>query len=42
VRHGVSRADADAWRTDLQARASRGDYFFSLTRFLFVAGRSPG
>ena len=42
ARHGVPRADAEAWRTDLQARASRGDYFFSLTRFLFVAGRSPG
>ena len=42
ARHGVPRADAEAWRTDLQARASRGDYFFSLTRFLFVARRSPG
>ena len=42
ARHGVPRADAEAWRTDLQARASRGDYFFSLTRFLFVARRPPG
>jgi SAM-dependent methyltransferase len=42
ARHGVSREDAEAWRTDLQARASRGDYFFSLMRFLFVARRPPG
>jgi arsenite methyltransferase len=42
ARHGVSREDAEAWRTDLLARASRGDYFFSLTRFLFVGRRPTG
>jgi SAM-dependent methyltransferase len=41
VRHGVSREDAEAWKADLLARAAGGEYFFSLTRFLFVATR-PG
>jgi SAM-dependent methyltransferase len=41
ARHGVARDEAEAWRADLLARAAGGDYFFSLTRFLFVA-RRPG
>jgi arsenite methyltransferase len=41
VRYGVPREDAEAWKTDLLARASGGEYFFSLTRYLFVATR-PG
>jgi len=39
VRYGVPREDAEAWRADLLARASGGEYFFSLTRYLFVATR---
>jgi hypothetical protein len=39
ARHGVPRDEAEAWRADLLARAAGGDYFFSLTRFLFVARR---
>ena len=41
VRYGVPREEAEAWRTDLLARAAGGEYFFSLTRYLFVATR-PG
>jgi arsenite methyltransferase len=39
VRYGMPREEAEAWRTDLLARASGGEYFFSLTRYLFVATR---
>ena len=39
VRYGVPRAEADAWKADLLARAGGGEYFFSLTRYLFVATR---
>jgi arsenite methyltransferase len=42
ARHGVPREDAEAWRSDLLARAGGGEYFFSLTRFLFVAKRPTG
>jgi SAM-dependent methyltransferase len=42
VRHGVPRGEADAWKADLLARASGGEYFFSLTRYLFVATRPGG
>ncbi|HEY7142203.1 MAG TPA: methyltransferase domain-containing protein [Methylomirabilota bacterium] len=42
VRHGVPREEAEAWRTDLLARAKGGEYFFSLTRYLFVATRPKG
>jgi len=44
ARHGVPRDEADAWKADLLARAAHaegGEYFFSLTRYLFVATR-PG
>ena len=37
VRHGVDRAAADAWVAEVLARAERGDYFFCLNRFIFVA-----
>jgi SAM-dependent methyltransferase len=37
VRHGLPRADADAWEEDLRGRTEDGQYFFSLNRFLFVA-----
>lgn len=39
VRHGLAREEADAWKADLLARAAGGEYFFSLTRHLFVAVR---
>jgi arsenite methyltransferase len=42
VRHGFPRDEADAWKADLQARAAGGEYFFSLTRYLFVATRPGG
>jgi len=35
-KHGlVPREEADAWVADLQALGERGDYFFSLNRYLF-------
>lgn len=37
VRHGLPRAEADAWEADLRSRTADGQYFFSLNRFLFVA-----
>jgi len=45
ARHGVARDEADAWKADLLARAAALDghqYFFSLTRYLFVATRPGG
>jgi SAM-dependent methyltransferase len=44
VRHGLPREEAEAWKDELLARAragESGEYFFSLTRYLFVATR-PG
>jgi SAM-dependent methyltransferase len=41
VRYGVPREEAEAWKADLLARAAGGEYFFSLTRYLFLATR-PG
>jgi arsenite methyltransferase len=42
VRHGVPCEEAEAWKADLLARANGGEYFFSLTRYLFVAIRPGG
>jgi SAM-dependent methyltransferase len=42
ARHGVPRAEAEAWKADLLARANGSEYFFSLTRYLFVATRPRG
>jgi SAM-dependent methyltransferase len=42
VRYGVAAEEATAWKADLLARASGGEYFFSLTRYLFVASRPGG
>ena len=39
-RGGVSQAEADAWVSDLRRAAERGEYFFSLNRYLFIADRS--
>jgi hypothetical protein len=41
ARHGVPRDETEAWRADLLARANGGEYFFGLTRYLFIATR-PG
>ena len=38
-RGGVSRDEADAWAADLRREGERGDYFFSLNRYLFVADK---
>lgn len=35
----VSREEADAWVADLEALGRRGEYFFSLNRYLFVASK---
>jgi ubiquinone/menaquinone biosynthesis C-methylase UbiE len=37
-RQGITQADADAWRDDLQSMG--GGYFFSLNRYLFCATRA--
>jgi arsenite methyltransferase len=42
VRYGIGRDEAEAWQADLLARAGGGEYFFSLTRYLFVAIRPGG
>ena len=42
VRYGLPREEAEAWKADLLARVQAkesGEYFFSLTRYLFVATR---
>ena len=36
----VSRQDADAWVAELEAFEDQGEFFFSVTRFLFVASKS--
>jgi arsenite methyltransferase len=37
---GIPAAEATAWEEDLRALAKRGEYFFSLNRYVFVA-RKP-
>jgi len=36
---GVPAAEAHAWEEDLRSLAKRGEYFFSLNRYLFVASK---
>ena len=36
-RQGISRQEAQAWADEFKALADRGDYFFCLNRFLFLA-----
>lgn len=36
-RRGLTAADAEAWLTDLRARAAEGDYFFSMNRYCVSA-----
>jgi arsenite methyltransferase len=35
--HGITPSDAAAWASDLHACAERSEYFFSLSRYLFIA-----
>ena len=39
IRQGVPREDAEAWAADLRGRTGDGNYFFSVNRYLFVAGK---
>jgi SAM-dependent methyltransferase len=39
-RRGVSTQEADAWADDLRELGSRGEYFFSLNQYVFVAARA--
>ncbi len=39
-RGGVSKDEADAWRQEFRDLSARGEYFFSLNRFLFLATKS--
>jgi arsenite methyltransferase len=36
-RNGVTREEAEAWAEDLRTLGQRGEYFFSLNRYLFLA-----
>jgi hypothetical protein len=36
----VTQAEADAWADDLRALGARGEYFFSLNQYFFLARRS--
>jgi len=38
-RNGITRDEADAWAGELIESGERGEYFFSLNRYLFVAKR---
>ena len=38
-RGGVSQEEADAWFADLKRAGERGEYFFSLNRYVFVADK---
>jgi len=36
-RSGIARDEAEAWASDLRRSGERGEYFFSLNRYLFLA-----
>jgi ubiquinone/menaquinone biosynthesis C-methylase UbiE len=38
-RRGVTREEADAWAEDLRERGRRGEYFFSLNQYFFLAAK---
>ena len=40
-RRGLTREEVDAWAADLRALGERGEYFFSVNRYLFVTVK-PG
>jgi hypothetical protein len=39
-RGGITEQEAADWAEDVRSQAKRGEYFFSLSRFLFLAERS--
>jgi SAM-dependent methyltransferase len=41
TRKRIGEGEAAAWAEDLRALGARGEYFFSLNRYLFVARREP-
>ena len=40
-RGGISEDEAAGWAEDVRSQAARGEYFFSLSRYLFLAERAP-
>lgn len=40
-RNGITRDEAEAWAGELRQSGERGEYFFSLNRYLFLATRTP-
>ncbi len=40
-RDGVTQEEVEAWAEDLRELGARGEYFFSLNRYLFLAVK-PG
>jgi len=41
-RHGIARAQVEAWANELLELSERGEYFFCLNQFLFRAEKPPG
>jgi hypothetical protein len=39
-RGGISEEEAAGWADDVRSQAARGEYFFSLSRYLFLAERA--
>lgn len=39
-RGGISENEAARWAEDVRSQAARGEYFFSLSRYLFLAERT--
>jgi hypothetical protein len=39
-RGGVGDDEAARWAEDVRSQAARGEYFFSLSRYLFLAERA--
>jgi SAM-dependent methyltransferase len=39
-RNGITEAEAAGWAEDVRSQAARGEYFFSLSRYLFLADRA--
>lgn len=41
-RGGITEHEAARWADDVRSQAARGEYFFSLSRYLFLADRARG
>jgi hypothetical protein len=39
-RSGIGEDEAAQWAEDVRSQAARGEYFFSLSRYLFLAERA--